>query len=260
MKNVLLSLTTIGTLVPLQAYAQKKTLVSDGLGLSSDNLSGYFNNLFELALIVGAILAVLIIATAGLQYMTTDAVTGKMTSRERIQRAILGLLMLLGVWLFFEQINPNILNLNFQLTKTDIQLQQQTDTTSQGPLFGNNIGTSYTTPTWVDVPINQYCSDVQGGGWVGIDNRHCAGAGPSSATCCGFDPTYTPPAPIDDTGSGGWCTWDAGSSTCYDDNTSIAPGSWCYERNGGGYCYASESVCEENETIDTSASSSCFEQ
>ncbi|MAZ67262.1 hypothetical protein CL652_00635 [bacterium] len=101
--------------------AQEKTLVSDGLGLGSDNFSGYLNNLFELALLIGAILAVLIIASAGLQYMSTDAVSGKTTSRERIFQAVVGLLMLLGIWIFFAEINPNILKTDLSLDTVRVQ-------------------------------------------------------------------------------------------------------------------------------------------
>jgi len=99
----------------------QQTLVSDKLfgdrGPTGGNFSTYFDNLFNLALIIGATLAVLMIATSGLQYMTTDAVSGKTEGKERIQRAILGLLMLLAVGLFFSTVNPNILNINLSLSK-----------------------------------------------------------------------------------------------------------------------------------------------
>lgn len=102
-------------------HAQVATLISDGLGLESGDLGAYLNNLFDLALLVGAILAVLVIASAGLQYMTTDAVYGKTESRRRIMHAVAGLLMLLGIWLFFNTINPNILKLDFELKKVNTQ-------------------------------------------------------------------------------------------------------------------------------------------
>jgi hypothetical protein len=116
--------------VPIPAHAQETTLVSDNLGLGSGDLTVYLNNVFELALLVGAILAVLIIASAGLQYMSTDAVSGKTTSRERIVQAVLGLLMLLGVWLFFNEIDPTILDLTINQKTTEgvgaaLQKQQQ---------------------------------------------------------------------------------------------------------------------------------------
>ena len=94
--------------------------MSDFLKLEAGNLDAYFTNLFNLALVVGAILSVLIIASAGLQYMTTDAVSGKGESKGRIWQAILGLLMLLSVWIFFKEINPNILNLDLTLETLEI--------------------------------------------------------------------------------------------------------------------------------------------
>lgn len=117
----------MGMLVDIAHAAETKTLVSDGLGLGTGNLGGYFNNLYELALLVGAVLAVLIIASAGLQYMSTDAISGKSESKTRITQALIGLLMLLGVWLFFNEIRPDILNLDFELEETSVQIQSDAE-------------------------------------------------------------------------------------------------------------------------------------
>ena len=68
---------------------------------------------FQMALSVGAILAVLRIAYAGYLYMgQADMWSTKGHAKEVFQNAIIGLLMLFAVWLVLNQINPDILQLD----------------------------------------------------------------------------------------------------------------------------------------------------
>jgi hypothetical protein len=259
---------------PAPAHAQETTLVSDNLGLGSGDLTGYLNNVFELALLVGAILAVLIIASAGLQYMSTDAVSGKTTSRERIVQAVLGLLMLLGVWLFFNEIDPKILDLTInQKTTEGVGGAPQTNTNqiteemrrradiarraALNPILpGSTIGTSYTSPTWTSVPVNKYCNDVRGPGWVGIDARNCAGTAPNSQSrCCGKDPNYKPPAVVQTYQPQGE---DLGQF--YDGNSPPPTGSWCYNFSGGAQCYTVKDDCIDEQVDDTGSTGVCVQK
>lgn len=101
---------------PLLVYAQEyQFLVKPPQFIGNINSSGgliaYINALFNLAVLIGAVMAVFIIASAGLQYMTTDAITNKKDSLNRIRSALMGLIMLLSIWIFFNQINPEILKL-----------------------------------------------------------------------------------------------------------------------------------------------------
>jgi len=79
---------------------------------SSTDLGGFLSILFMTALSVGAIIAVLRLAYAGYQYMTTDAWGDKLHAKQIIGDVVLGLLLLLGVWLILKQINPQILQLD----------------------------------------------------------------------------------------------------------------------------------------------------
>lgn len=78
---------------------------------TSGGVIAYINALFDLAVLIGAVIAVFVIASAGFQYMTTDAISHKKEGKERITQALTGLIMLLGIWIFFNQINPDILKL-----------------------------------------------------------------------------------------------------------------------------------------------------
>ena len=103
----------------------------------STDLGNFFSILFVTALSVGAIIAVLRLAYAGYQYMTTDAWGSKMHAKEIIGEVVLGLLLLLGVWLILKQINPQILNLDILQrigpggVSVPIRPQQQSGSTMQ---------------------------------------------------------------------------------------------------------------------------------
>lgn len=80
---------------------------------NSSNLSGLFNAAFQIALSAGAMLAVLRLAYAGWLYMgAADMWGSKQRAKEAILNAMLGLLLLIGIYIILYQINPNLLNLN----------------------------------------------------------------------------------------------------------------------------------------------------
>ena len=87
-------------------------LVKDLPGFESGgDLSAYINSLYKIALALGSTMGVLLIAYAGFEYMTTDAVSKKKDGIKRIRQAVIGLLMLLSTYLVFNQIDPSILDL-----------------------------------------------------------------------------------------------------------------------------------------------------
>jgi len=79
---------------------------------NNNSLPGFFNAVFKVLLSVGAILAVLRISYAGWKYMGTDLWTSKNDAKEIIKDAVLGLMLLLGMYIILYQINPDILELN----------------------------------------------------------------------------------------------------------------------------------------------------
>ena len=77
------------------------------------NLSDMLSMAFTMALSIGAILAVLRLAYAGYLYMgQADMWSTKGYAKEVFRNSIIGLLLLFGVWLILNQINPDILQLN----------------------------------------------------------------------------------------------------------------------------------------------------
>ncbi len=188
----------IPTIVGAQEFVPVSGEAMERLGITGPSLGTYFNNLFDLALTFGAILAVLIIAVSGLEYMTTEAVSGKGSSKERIQQALLGLLMLLGTWLFFYEINRDALNLDFSLGTITTEVSSVQEQPSTGRLIQpvSSEGTVHCVTkgsTKLCYPSKEKCLAENGSGFgVGASNPNygtgenltCQLRTPGSTTYC----------------------------------------------------------------------------
>ncbi len=100
--------------VPLADVSQSQKL--SALYNNSQDLSGYLNSIFKIAISAGAILAVLRLGYAGYLYMGSDLWGNKEKAKEIMQNVFLGLFLLLSVYIILAQINPNILNLKVNIT------------------------------------------------------------------------------------------------------------------------------------------------
>lgn len=79
-------------------------------GQCTTDLATYVKGLFALTIGVAAVLAVIMIVIGGVQYMSTDAISGKSEGKEKITQALYGLLLAISCWLILYVINPNLLN------------------------------------------------------------------------------------------------------------------------------------------------------
>ena len=68
--------------------------------------------LFQLLIIGGAGVAVLMVTIGGIQYMTGEAIHQKSEGKARIQNSVMGLILLLFIYLLLRTINPQLLNFN----------------------------------------------------------------------------------------------------------------------------------------------------
>ncbi len=82
------------------------TFDPDGTG----KLGEYLNLMINLFIGLCAVTAVVMIVMGGIEYSTSDLVSGKAAAKDRIQNAILGLLLALCSWLILNTINPDLLN------------------------------------------------------------------------------------------------------------------------------------------------------
>ena len=74
--------------------------------------ASYIEALYKLAISLAAVLVVLRLIWAGVQYMLSEMVTSKQKAKETIQSALLGLLIILGAVTILNTINPRLTNLD----------------------------------------------------------------------------------------------------------------------------------------------------
>lgn len=73
------------------------------------NIGDYFNTIFNLAIALCAVLAVVMIVIGGVQYMGDESIFGKTEAKKKIFSAILGLIIALGSYALLNTINPALL-------------------------------------------------------------------------------------------------------------------------------------------------------
>lgn len=81
------------------------------------SLGDYVNLIVGIVIAIASLLAVVMLVVGGVQYMTTDAFSGKSEARETITKALLGLILALGSYLILKTINPNLLSVEPNIEK-----------------------------------------------------------------------------------------------------------------------------------------------
>ncbi len=110
-------------------------LAPNGVGPPSPTVSSlpdYLVAIFKLTLGLAAVMAVVQITIGGVEYMSTDAISGKENGKERITQAIYGLLLAIGAWLILYTVNPKTLDFSFNPNPT-VQSTQTNNTGSGTP-------------------------------------------------------------------------------------------------------------------------------
>jgi len=128
--------------------------------------SKFFNGMFIYGISIAAFLAVLMIAIGGIQYMSTDAVSGKTEGKERIQYAVMGLLLVLFSWILLRQINPSILNFDFldnNSSNSSFSSESRVNTTNRSGTSGDFIEFSVNIPTSADDKIRELEGFIKSG-------------------------------------------------------------------------------------------------
>ena len=94
------------TYVPLEKTAMDAADIN-----STGNLADFLKSVYNFGVAAAAVLAVLMIAWGGIEYMTTEAFQGKSDAKDKIWNAIFGLLLVLASYLILWTINPDIIKL-----------------------------------------------------------------------------------------------------------------------------------------------------
>ncbi len=131
------------TYVPLEPGA------FNGVGTdSSSNLGTFLGQVFNWAIAIAVVAALIMTIWGGIEYMTTDSWNGKEDAKTKWQNAFWGLVLALVSWLILYTINPNLVNFegNTFLSPTSSGASNISSNT------GNNTGT-------INNPLKLPCID-----------------------------------------------------------------------------------------------------
>lgn len=156
MKSLLIALIL---LVPATALAQMELFQENPFFQGTSE--SFLQKLYTAAISVAAILVVLRLIYAGVQYMLSEVVTSKQKAREAIQSSLLGLLVILGSVTILTTINPNLVNLDVIGKGTPANT-----TTGVNDLVDFNVGERISQGT----PLS-HCGGTYLFGWSGMDQN-----------------------------------------------------------------------------------------
>ncbi len=141
--------------------------LTTGITADQAGLANFLNNLYKYLIGLAAVIAVVEIIWGGLLYSTQDVPGSKTNGKEKIQNALLGLVLVLSPVLVFSIINPSILNLSINLPALD--------TKSGTSRTGTNLGGA--TP-----PPATGCTTVHTGPY--FENAICASQNDATSYTC----------------------------------------------------------------------------
>jgi len=118
--TIVLAQTDYTLLAPIDGYVGETT-----------QANSYLASIFKLAIAIAGGLAVIMIIWGGIQYMSTDAISGKSEAKNTIQNAIWGLLLAISAWLILNTINPDLVKFNLNIEP--IKPSTTSDTSSTTP-------------------------------------------------------------------------------------------------------------------------------
>ncbi|MFA6077879.1 MAG: pilin [Candidatus Paceibacterota bacterium] len=121
------------------ASAQEYTLLEPGVYNdqfavinSETSFSDYLNLIFKIGIGIAAGLAVIQIVIGGIQYMASESPFKIGDAKSKIEGAILGLILALGIYIFLYTINPDLVSLNLNIAKTAPSMTGTTPSVSSG--------------------------------------------------------------------------------------------------------------------------------
>ncbi|MBI2024382.1 hypothetical protein HYT00_03290 [Candidatus Giovannonibacteria bacterium] len=147
-------------------------------GPPNDWLS-YAQFIYPFIISVAAVLAVIMLIVAGLEMMTASEGM-RSDAKQKIQNALLGLLLAVGAYLILNTINPDLLKLKINTSGLRINVQGQSDSGGPNPtknpaatyacisgFWGTPTGSCYTSIS----DCNKQCSGMLSG--CGPAPKHC---------------------------------------------------------------------------------------
>ena len=103
----------------------------------------YLNIVIKLVIGFSAVLAMLMIVIGGIEYMTSELISGKEEGKERITHAIFGLVIALGAFALLNTLNPQLLQVCFSTPKATIVVDTDLET-APWAIFSDLTGSTTT--------------------------------------------------------------------------------------------------------------------
>lgn len=163
-------MTSYKFLAPLPNPDKSNTSISDGsIDLKNGALGSYLSMMLKLVIGLAAVLAVLMIAIGGVQYMSSELISGKEAAKGQMTNAVLGLMLALSSWVLLNTINPDLLNSepnmpDVKVTVIEDSIKQSYNSTTKlyknGQLFNTPLfGPTATLPPFASV-YNGECTFI----------------------------------------------------------------------------------------------------
>lgn len=183
-------------------------------GCSVCHLVTLANNVINFIVQISFVVASLLFAYAGFLFFTGGTNPTQITNAKKIfTNTFIGIIIILTSWLVVnvilktlvdEGVNPftRILcqdrgqtdpgdgalhNLGVDVSPVNTTHSNNDVDNTRPPLTGPGSGAD----SYASTPVSssQFCSDVRGNGWTGVDDRFCDGTVPSGQICCGQFPS-----------------------------------------------------------------------
>lgn len=126
--------------------------------VNSSSLANFFNNLYKYLIGLAAVIAIIEIIWGGLEISTQDSVSKHADGKEKIQQAIIGLILVLAPVIVFSIINPSILNLSLNLPALNTATNPSGGTSGGTGTGGGGGGAPNTPDPGADAAKNAGCT------------------------------------------------------------------------------------------------------
>lgn len=141
------------------------------------DLGSYLAGIFRLAIGVASGLAVIMIVFGGVQYMTTDSITGKSDGLQKVESAVFGLVVALVAFLVLQTINPALVRFDIVTTLQKVS-EELNDRAGDGATSGGTTEPEEGEAWGNDSPVR---AQLQAAG-IPINKANCATVGQKNCT------------------------------------------------------------------------------
>ncbi len=94
---------------------------------SGKSFGEYLSIMFTFFVSFAGVLAVVMLIFGGIQYMSTDSLSGTESGRSKMYQAVFGLIIVLASYVILNTVNPNLVKFNFSIQGQSIEINETAD-------------------------------------------------------------------------------------------------------------------------------------